>query len=86
MNIYITKDNTNRLKTEASKSGLINRLLNEYYEHAHSHDHTSVITPPIIKTADQVMVKPRSESGFCANGHAIPAGRTKCLGKGCKYS
>lgn len=23
---------------------------------------------------------------FCANGHAIPAGRSKCMGKGCKYA
>lgn len=22
----------------------------------------------------------------CKNGHPIPEGRTKCLGKGCKYS
>lgn len=22
----------------------------------------------------------------CPNGHAIPAGKTKCLGKSCKYS
>lgn len=24
--------------------------------------------------------------GFCKNGHPIPEGRDKCLGKGCKYS
>lgn len=23
---------------------------------------------------------------FCPNGHSIPEGRTKCMGKGCKYS
>jgi hypothetical protein len=23
---------------------------------------------------------------FCPNGHLIPEGRTKCLGKGCRYS
>lgn len=23
---------------------------------------------------------------FCPNGHPIPVGRTKCMGKGCQYS
>jgi len=23
---------------------------------------------------------------FCKNGHPIPEGRTKCMGKGCKYA
>lgn len=31
MNIYITKDNEERLKQEPSMSGLINKLLGEYY-------------------------------------------------------
>jgi hypothetical protein len=24
--------------------------------------------------------------GLCPNGHAIPEGRSKCMGKGCKYA
>lgn len=30
-------------------------------------------------------LKPRS-SNTCKEGHPIPSGRSKCLGKGCKYS
>lgn len=28
----------------------------------------------------------RNTSAYCKNGHPIPDGRDKCLGKGCKYS
>ena len=28
----------------------------------------------------------RASAGFCKNGHAIPEGRSKCMGKGCKYA
>ena len=34
MNIYITKDNEDRLRAEESMSGLINKLLNDYYKDA----------------------------------------------------
>lgn len=45
----------------------------------------------IIKTPEQaakvVNTKLRPIEGkFCPNGHPIPEGRTKCLGKGCKYA
>lgn len=28
----------------------------------------------------------KNSNGICRNGHSIPQGREKCLGKGCKYS
>lgn len=28
----------------------------------------------------------KSGMKFCPNGHAIPEGRSKCMGKGCKYA
>lgn len=42
----------------------------------------------IIKTpADaKKAVQPKDDMKFCPNGHPIPEGRTKCMGKGCKYS
>lgn len=33
-----------------------------------------------------VVADAKSNFGFCKEGHPIPAGRDKCLGKGCKYS
>lgn len=33
--------------------------------------------------AERVLEK---STGFCKNGHPIPEGRDRCLGKGCKYS
>lgn len=46
----------------------------------------------IIKTPEEAVEKikkifPKAESQhFCKEGHAIPEGRSKCMGKGCKYS
>lgn len=49
--------------------------------------------PTIIKTPEQAKEKVTELSdsrdfGFrlCKNGHAIPHGKTRCLGKGCKYA
>lgn len=28
----------------------------------------------------------RSNAKYCKNGHAIPNGRDRCMGKGCKYA
>lgn len=35
-----------------------------------------------IEKTKQPMIK----GAFCKNGHPIPEGRTRCLGKGCKYA
>jgi hypothetical protein len=46
----------------------------------------SVVTPD---PGDVKVFKKRIEkvsAGFCKNGHPIPEGYFKCLGKGCKYS
>lgn len=49
----------------------------------------------VIKTPEQAAKIVQTVSGgmggakgmsFCKEGHPIPEGRTKCLGKGCKYS
>lgn len=45
-----------------------------------------VVTPdPVDVSAFKERIE-RVSSGFCKEGHPIPSGRSKCLGKGCKYS
>lgn len=44
--------------------------------------HKSLTVPKEYRSAIPKEFIPR----FCKNGHPIPAGRDKCLGKGCKYS
>jgi hypothetical protein len=38
---------------------------------------------PLTRTIPKIINEPTSS---CKNGHFIPPGRSKCLGKGCKYS
>ena len=46
----------------------------------------SVATPPDeMESKVQEFAKGKGIK-FCPNGHAIPAGRSKCMGKGCKYA
>lgn len=42
-------------------------------------------TPEQAKKAIQALPKV-ADVKFCPNGHAIPPGRTSCMGKGCKYA
>lgn len=37
-----------------------------------------------LEKAKQVIESAKSKT--CPNGHSIPEGRSKCMGKGCKYS
>lgn len=99
MNIYITKDNTERLKNESSMSGLINRLLNNHYGKKPDASvevglKDSLRKDRIIKNPVEALSAVKAvgskkvdiEQDFCPNGHPIPEGHSKCLGKGCKYS
>jgi hypothetical protein len=45
-------------------------------------------TPTSQADIDSKVKMVQKEKGlrFCKNGHAIPKGRTKCMGKGCKYA
>lgn len=42
-------------------------------------------TPKEVESKVQEFAKDKGMK-FCPNGHAIPAGRSKCMGKGCKYA
>lgn len=54
MNIYITPQNEEQLRKEVSMSGLINRLLAEYFEHNALKD-TLQTKPPITTTVTSGM-------------------------------
>lgn len=131
--VYINRKNDERLKTlgpTQTVGGLINRLLEEYFDGPLNtqmkkvqkiYSEVSDIDPKeletvkvpaglvqstpvsknrlaIAKTPEQAeeQIKKvqedlmkgsgKQEYKFCANGHAIPAGRSKCMGKGCKYA
>lgn len=45
---------------------------------------SSVATPQIESKIQEFQKEKKMK--FCANGHAIPDGRSKCMGKGCKYA
>lgn len=46
----------------------------------------SVATPPNETESKLQTFAKEKGIRFCGNGHAIPAGRSKCMGKGCKYA
>lgn len=70
----------------------------EYYKELLKPDSESVelklppIAKKVIKTPTEALetvkkIFPQAtQQHWCKNGHAIPDGYTKCLGKGCKYS
>lgn len=90
--IYFRKKVWERFKDEEDKSDLVNSLLEEFYEESKP----SVTTQhKAIDKKDSVVLQERPELvkrqtersvGLCPNGHAIPEGRSKCMGKGCKYA
>lgn len=76
MNIYINATNAKLLAQESNKSGLINRLLAQHYDH----DHTTPVVAPVAAIAD------RFHQGLCKL-HGLPLdNRGRCLQKDCKYS
>lgn len=40
----------------------------------------------LIDGVEQEKVAPAQSPMFCKDGHPIPEGRSRCMGKGCKYS
>lgn len=53
MNIYINRRNTERLENEPNKSGLINKLLDEYYKKNNRlPDGNQGVTPNYLRTSN----------------------------------
>lgn len=85
MNIYIEPAIEKILRKEESMSGLINTLLRKHY----GYERTKIKAVTFGKGTPGETTKYVEQTigpEFCKNGHPIPEGRTKCLGKGCKYS
>ncbi len=64
-------------------------ILNEALQHPVTitrYDEAFVISSAGIVKQPEAKVNEPEANSFCANGHAIPAGRSKCMGKGCRYS
>lgn len=83
--IYIKHD---AFDTEPNKSGLVNQLLKKHY-----FDNTTKETDPIPDTKPPLSLNDVKEikakqanMKMCPNGHPIPEGRSKCMGKGCKHA
>ena len=62
MNIYITRENRERLEKEDSMSGLVNRLLREHYDALRSPG-ISVKVEPTIKEMNEVAKE--TTKGLC---------------------
>lgn len=83
MNIYITPTNEERLRNEESMSGLINKLLYEYYDGVPDMK-KRIDTPEQASKAIKQLSKDWTD--VCPNGHILQAGRDRCATKGCRYS
>lgn len=68
--VYIRKSNWAKWQALDSPADWINEALEKLPDGSAS-------------VLDKVKADP---ARFCPNGHSIPVGRTKCMGKGCKYS
>lgn len=94
MNIYIRPDLEQRLRQEDSMSGLINKLLDDYFQDPPTPYKKSIVEDSSLEnifSKKQNVFKPKSvisevakDFDFCKNGH--PMKGDKCFGKGCKYN
>jgi len=75
--IWVRKDDLSKWRAIGNKPQWLHEQLN------------SASPQPIDKADVQPVLKIKRATfitSFCKNGHPIPEGRSKCLGKGCKYS
>jgi hypothetical protein len=92
-NIWIRKENEDKWEAIPEKSEWINALLaNSGSTSRYGAPRTiagetfrEVLSETLPK---QPVLKPRvsNTAGYCKEGHPIPPGRDRCMGKGCKYS
>lgn len=86
-NLYIQKDLQPLLDKESNMSGMINKLLREHYNKVGKRVELNTINqepkrPGKLEIQPEPMLDRILE---CPNGHRIPEGRDRCLGKKCKY-
>jgi hypothetical protein len=97
-NVWIRKEDWEKWQALDSKSEFIHFALNpEKYQYKTTYQKAAEdFNAEVVDNARKIKnntqnpvgeAKPtRNSAGFCANGHPIPDGRSKCMGKGCKYS
>ena len=91
--LYIHND---RFRKEKNKSALVNKLLEEHYWNEGIKEVNTALSNAKVPTEDRYVATPEGVYGptklepkaqkFCKNGHPVPSGRDRCLGKGCKYA
>ena len=82
MNIYITDKNQELLRKEVSMSGLINRLLEEYYAKPIQLSYASADTVPL---KDAMKVLPQKRLNLCGHGAGVQFCKFARPGKPCSY-
>ena len=92
MNIYIRPDLEQRLRQEDSMSGLINKLLEDYFTPLplnskpikQNQKPKNILDTKQSFEPKQIISEIEKDFDFCKNGH--PMKGDKCFGKGCKYN
>ena len=83
VNVYIRKENEQAWNELKDKSGSVNAMLTR--DPPRTATSTTTIMPDVPVVKDSV-AKAKKNFEFCKNGHPIPEGKSKCMGKVCKYS
>jgi hypothetical protein len=83
---YLLYIHEEQFDLEDKKSELVNSLLRTHY----AGTEPKLVVENAGTEAERKqwveVEKPTRTKEFCKNGHPIPEGRDRCLGKGCKYS
>lgn len=91
--IYIRKENQEKWERIANKSAYINSLLEQeslagflgHELNGKMRDEGLHKVEKVLKTTN-LTNEIGEKLNFCPNGHPMPIGRERCLGKVCKYS
>lgn len=86
-NVYIRKENETKWEYLNDKSAWVNKKLSGDPDTYLLSPKLAKQNPEITEVFDKLAIKAIGRSNkFCKEGHPIPDGDSRCLGKGCKYS
>lgn len=85
-NIWIRNRDISKWLSIKNKSKWISKCLNERETEEKERLEKKKVVSKKLKPLIREPKVMRMEFSFCINGHSIPINRTKCMGKGCKYS
>lgn len=93
---YLEEDIVERLNQEKNKSAIVNSALRVHFmmKDSKPDDMIKVQTEKNFKSlqdalsygVDNKTYDKSNTASYCPNGHPIPVGRDRCMGKGCKHS